>query len=279
MRCKQGKASRYVELLRRKYFFHKIFFQLFKDKSALMAAAKNGSSRAVKWMLEAGANPKLENSEGMTALAYGIENGNVEVIELLAKNPPKTQSGVKMVIVKLAESSIKMNNITQRLLEKILDLDFKENSKALIFYTSIFGNENLLDYLLNKSSFWDNLDTDDLQEAFAYAVQSDKVEPVKIILHAWLKTFLNASDLTEESLKIQKENEYILDKSDLIIEDEMLDWMKKQDPQLDPAKMSSNDFLKILVDAVSENKKTSDILGKGSFRKKMCEMAFFETLL
>ena len=219
-------------------------------------------------MLEAGADPSLENSEGMTALAYGIENGKVEVIELLATNPPETESGVEMVIVKLAESSIKMNNITKKLLEKILELDFKENSKDLIFYTSIFGNENLLDYLLNKSNFCDNLETDDLQEAFAYAVQSDKVEPVKIILDAWQNIFLNASDLPEESLKIQKENEYILNKSDFTIEDEMLDWMKKQDPQLDPAKMSANDFLKILVDAVSEKKKTSDILGKPSFRKK-----------
>ena len=64
-----------------------------------MNAAKTGSPEGVRMLLEAGADPNKVNSDGITALAFGIISGNVDVINMLA---PVTTAGVDQVIIRLA---------------------------------------------------------------------------------------------------------------------------------------------------------------------------------
>ena len=104
-----------------------------------MNSAKTGSPEGVRMLLEAGADPNLvvlvdekdsddsddekegahkEDSEGMTALAYGIISGNIEVITLLA---PVTTAGVDQIIIKLAQSSLNIEGALEEYLRKIND--------------------------------------------------------------------------------------------------------------------------------------------------------------
>jgi ankyrin repeat protein len=48
-----------------------------------MEAAKNGDQLIVETLLRSGANKKLINAEGKTAMDYAIEKGSEEVIRLL----------------------------------------------------------------------------------------------------------------------------------------------------------------------------------------------------
>lgn len=63
-------------------------------QSALMLAASHGSQPLVEALLEAGAQPNLQDKEGSTALMCASEHGHTEVVRvLLAK--PETDCNIK----------------------------------------------------------------------------------------------------------------------------------------------------------------------------------------
>ena len=124
-------------------------------------------------LLEAGADPDKEDSEGMTALAYGIISGNIEVINLLA---PVTTAGVDQIIIKLAQSSLNIEGELEKYLRKIND-DAKMN--LLLEKSSLYGNDKLLDFLLNKSNHvWSE---DAVRKALENAIKTDKGKPVQTL--------------------------------------------------------------------------------------------------
>ena len=98
-----------------------------------MNAAKTGSPEGVAMLLKAGADPNKEDSEGMTALAYGIVSGNINVINLLA---PVTTAGVDQII-KLSQSSLNIEGELEKYLSQIND-DAK--MKLLMEKASLYGN-------------------------------------------------------------------------------------------------------------------------------------------
>ena len=104
-----------------------------------MNAAKTGSPEGVEMLLKAGADPNKEDSEGMTALAYGIVSGNIDVINLLA---PVTTAGVDQIIIKLAQSSL---NIEGKIEEYLRNVKTDQKAKLLLEKASLYGNDKLLD--------------------------------------------------------------------------------------------------------------------------------------
>ena len=81
-----------------------------------MNAAKTGSLEGIEMLLKAGADPNKEDSEGMTALAYAIVSGNIEIINKLA---PVTTTGVDQIIIKLAQSSLNIEVELEKYLKNI----------------------------------------------------------------------------------------------------------------------------------------------------------------
>ena len=138
-----------------------------------MHGAKFGSLEEISFFLNAGADPNILNSEGMTALAYGIVSGNIEVIYLLA---PVTTAGVDQIIIKLAQSSLKIEVDFEKILGNIID---NEKLNFLLENSSLFGNEKLLEFVLNKTNHtWSS---DLLDRAFQNLIKTDKEQPVQIL--------------------------------------------------------------------------------------------------
>ena len=81
-----------------------------------MNASKTGSPEGIEMLLEAGADTNKEDSKGMTALAFGIVSGNIEVINLLA---PVTTAGVDQIIIKMAQSRLNIEGALEEYLRKI----------------------------------------------------------------------------------------------------------------------------------------------------------------
>ena len=147
--------------------------KVYKNRSALMNAAKTGSPEGVDMLLKAGADPNTEDSVGMTALAYGIVSGNIDVINLLA---PVTSAGVDQIIIKLAQSILNIEGELENYLKKF---NGDEKMKFLLEKASFYGNEKLLDYLLNKSNHV--MSEDSVRKAFEIVIKTDKVKPVQCI--------------------------------------------------------------------------------------------------
>ena len=81
-----------------------------------MNATKTGSPEGVIMLLQAGADPNTQNSEGMTALAFGIVSGHMNVIDLLA---PVTAAGMDQIIIKLAQSKLEIRGELEKYLRQI----------------------------------------------------------------------------------------------------------------------------------------------------------------
>ena len=158
-----------------------------------MNAAKTGSPEGVRMLLEAGADPNKVNSDGMTALAYGIISGNVDVINMLA---PVTTAGDDQVIIRLAQSSINIEGEVEKYLDKIKD---KEKLQLLLDKASSFGNEKLLDYLLN--TLHHDWSTHQLNKALENTIKSEKVDAVKTIFEYFKSTKLSISARTRKLMK------------------------------------------------------------------------------
>ena len=109
--------------------------KVFNNTTALINAAKTGSPEGVEMLLKAGADPNKEDSKGITALAYGIVSGNIDVINLLA---PVTTAGVDQIIIKLAQSSLNIEGEVEKYLKKINDEDKRI---LLLEKSSLYGNE------------------------------------------------------------------------------------------------------------------------------------------
>ena len=138
-----------------------------------MNAAKTGSPEGVEMLLEAGADPDKEDSDGMTALAFGIVSGNIEVVNMLA---PVTTAGVDQIIIKLTESNL---NIEGEVLKYLNKIQSEEWLNLLLEKSSLYGNEKFLDYLLNKSQYvWSNVA---IMKAVENVILTHKVKPVKLL--------------------------------------------------------------------------------------------------
>ena len=138
-----------------------------------MNAAKSGSPEGVESLLKALADPNIEDTEGMTAIAYGIISGNVDVIELLA---PITTSGVDQIIVTLAQSSVSINGEIENYLRRITD---ENKMNLLLDQSSFYGNHKMLDYLLNAADYaWSEID---VMKALENAIISDNEKSAHIV--------------------------------------------------------------------------------------------------
>ena len=69
------------------FFIKEVFFEVdFEDldgNTALIAATENGNTQIVLSLLELGADKFHKNSEGKTAYDYAVEQGFVELAEIL----------------------------------------------------------------------------------------------------------------------------------------------------------------------------------------------------
>ena len=144
---------------------------MYKNKTALMNAAKAGTITGVRTLLSAGADPNIVNIRGMTALAFGIVSGNNVVVKLLASRT-STGVGVKNILIKLAQADFDIEGP----LETYLDAITKEQKSLLLERASFFGNAKLLDYLLNKSN--NSWSRHELRAAIENAEQSEKFNAV-----------------------------------------------------------------------------------------------------
>ena len=124
-------------------------------------------------LLKAEADPNKGDAEGMTALAYGIVSGNIDVINLL---DPLTIAGVDQIIIKLAQSSLNIEGELEKYLSKISN---DEKMNILLENSSLYGNDKLLDYLLNKSNHsWPEKV---VKNALKNVIKADKVKAVQFV--------------------------------------------------------------------------------------------------
>ena len=208
-----------------------------------MHAAERGSPEGVQMLLEAGADPDIEDSYGATALAYGIVGRNIEVINMLA--PITTASG-DHVITRLAQSNLKIEGELEKYLERTTNLAsytndlsihhtlnnldllnrkrvsfpwnhsllkislqpaIKKRMSFLMQKTSLYGNLELLDYLLNRTKYdWRQ---SDLNNALANAIRTDIVRPVQMIRDYCERNSKNTSimDTKEQLVKSRGKKE------------------------------------------------------------------------
>ena len=157
-----------------------------------MNAAKTGSPEGVKMLLEADADPDTMDPRGMTALAYGIISGNIEVLNLLA---PVTLQGSKQIMKMLAQSDLVIEQELQEYLRRIR-MQNKTSMIYLLEKSSLYGNEQVLNFLLNKCSTKSRvtktlsklagnprviMPKDSLENALKNVVHTDKAKPVEIV--------------------------------------------------------------------------------------------------
>ena len=168
-----------------------------------MKAANSVSPEGIEILLKAGADPNIENPAGMTALAYGILSENIDVINLLA---PATTAGVDQIIIKLAQSSLDIKGELEIYLKKI---DIEEKRNLLLEKASFYGNDKLLDFLLNKSNFvWSEVV---VRKAFENVIKSDKVKAVQLLEEYCIQqipavSFIKEKKERNERSRLEKSN-------------------------------------------------------------------------
>ena len=116
---------------------------MYKDMTPLMSAARTSSTELVRLLLiEKNADPNIINSQDMTALDYALKTDNIEIINMLSKVAKERDKTLKL----LAQSHIELIGEIENRVKKMK----KENQKQLMVYSSFYGNEYLLQYLLQK---------------------------------------------------------------------------------------------------------------------------------
>merc|ERR1712024_38107 len=78
----------------------------------------------------------------MTALDYALKTDNIEIINMLSKVAKERDKTLKL----LSQSHIELIGEIENRVKKMK----KENQKQLMVYSSFYGNEYLLKYLLQK---------------------------------------------------------------------------------------------------------------------------------
>ena len=116
---------------------------MYKDMTPLMSAARTSSTELVRLLLiEKNADPNIINSQDMTALDYALKTDNIEIINMLSKVAKERDKTLKL----LSQSHIELIGEIENRVKKMK----KENQKQLMVYSSFYGNEYLLKYLLQK---------------------------------------------------------------------------------------------------------------------------------
>ena len=116
---------------------------MYKDMTPLMNAARTSSTELVRLLLiEKNADPNIINSQDMTALDYALKTDNIEIINMLSKVAKERDKTLKL----LSQSHIELKGEIENRVKKMK----KENQKQLMVYSSFYGNEYLLKYLLQK---------------------------------------------------------------------------------------------------------------------------------
>ena len=116
---------------------------MYKDMTPLMSAARTSSTELVRLLLiEKNADPNIINSQDMTALDYALKTDNIEIINMLSKVAKERDKTLKL----LAQSHIELIGEIENRVKKMK----RENQKQLMVYSSFYGNEYLLKYLLQK---------------------------------------------------------------------------------------------------------------------------------
>ena len=112
----------------------------------LMIAAGNDKLRAVKYLLEQGADSSLQDNKGWNVLHYASRVGNLEVIELMLSHVPSINSRTKegATPLMIAAGNEKLQAV-QFLLEQGADPSLRDKGWNLLHYASLGGNPEVIE--------------------------------------------------------------------------------------------------------------------------------------
>ena len=149
----------------------------------LMIAALNDKLQAVKYLLEQGADPSLQNNKGWSALHSASLDGNPEVIELILNHVPNIDSITKEgdTPLLIAARNDKLQAV-KYLLQQGADPSLQDHDGWNVLHSaSKFGNPEIIELMLSHVPSIDSI-TKEGVTPLMIAASNDKLQAVKYLL-------------------------------------------------------------------------------------------------
>jgi len=154
-----------------------------KGSTPLMLAVYNAKLQAVKYLLEHGADPSLQDITGWNVLHYASQGGNPEIIELMLSHVPSIDSIIKEGVTPLmvAASNDKLQAV-KYLLEHGADLSLQNNNGwNMLHFASQCGNPEIIELMLSHVPSIDSIIKKGITPLMV-AAANDKLQAVKYLL-------------------------------------------------------------------------------------------------
>ena len=149
----------------------------------LLIAARNDKLQAVKYLVQQGADPSLQDHDGWNVLHFASKFGNPEIIELMLSHVPSIDSITKEGVTPLmiAAGNDKLQAV-KYLLKQDADPSLQDNKGCnVLHYASLGGNAEVIELMLSHVLSIDSRSKEGVTPLMI-AAGNDKLQAVKCLL-------------------------------------------------------------------------------------------------